>query len=154
MVENKNLTKEKIQKYRMMFGLIDQDGDNLISFDDLKNTFDDIGVKIDTSIIKEKMLSDPKDGKIDFNNFLNIVGPKFDGFSEESELKDAFATFASGNNNDIDSTLLKQNLLNLLPDGDKRKENISNVISEFTKENKITDYKRFEQDKFIDIVKQ
>lgn len=149
--EDKSLTETQIQKYRLLFGLIDQDGDDLVSFEDLKSTFKDIGVTMDESTIRDGMLSDGKDGKLDFNGFLNIVGSKFGGFSEESELKDAFETF--NNNNHIDSNLLKQNLLNV-DNNEEIKKQISDVVDEFTKENKITGEKKFEQDRFIENIKQ
>lgn len=154
MVENKdltNLTKTQIQKYRLIFGLIDQDGDDLISFEDIKSAFHDIGITMDENTIKDDMLSTGKDGKLDFNGFLNVVGSKFGGFSEESELRDAFETFKS--NNHIDSNLLKQNILNVVDDN-QIKEGITDAIDEYTNENKITGEKKFEQDRFIANIKQ
>ena len=139
------LTKAQIQKYRMMFSLIDQDGDDRISQSDLEAAFKDIGVNVDNSVISEDML---KGGSIDFNQFLNIVASKFNGFSDQEELQDAFATFQGPDG--IDGKILRQNLVGIA-DSDDTKQAVTSVVDEFTKENKITGYEKFEADKFVDI---
>lgn len=155
-IVSNSFTKTQIQKYRMLFNMIDVDGDAKISCNDLKSAFKDIGVDFNDLQIKG-MLKNNKD--IGFNEFLNIVKMRFGKFSEEGELKDAFAMFIDQNDNGdsnkmtIDGSLLKENL-NGLANGDDEKKAVETVMAEFTKENKITGYKKFDADTFIDSIKQ
>lgn len=146
----KELTKKQIQKYRMLFNLIDKDGDEKISVNDLKTATKDIGLELDDSDIKN-MLKSGSGKSIDFNGFLKIAGAQFGGFSDENELKDAFATFDGKDG--IDGRTLKKSLAELA-DNDADKNEVDEVVEEFTKENKITGYKKFDADKFIESVKQ
>ncbi|KAG0684662.1 Myosin type II regulatory light chain [Pichia californica] len=150
MSENDNFSKAEIQRYRMIFNMIDQDGDEKISANDIEAITKDIDLKFDDSTIK-KMLENGKDGLLNFSGFLKIVGSKFSGFSDENELKDSFATFVGKDG--IDGSILKNNLIEI-SEGDADKKAVSDVVDEFTKENKITGYKKFDADKFINSVKQ
>lgn len=147
---NKDFTKSQIQKYRMLFNLIDQDGDEKISVKDLKVAASDVNLKLDDSVIKD-MLKSAGGKSVDFNSFLKISGAQFGGFSEESELRDALTTFDGKDG--IDSAVLKSSL-GELAESDADKKAVAGVVDEFTKENKITGYKKFDSEKFIESVKQ
>ena len=144
------LSKDQIQKYRMMFTMIDQDGDDFITNDDIKAIFKDLNMEIDESTIDQEMLAN-SNGKLDFNGFLNVVNQKIKGFSDSEELKDAFQTFTSEGG--IDSKVLKESLQSALSE-ESDKNAVNRVVEEYTKENKITGFQKFNADKFIDDVKK
>lgn len=146
----KEFTKTQIQQYRMLFNMIDQDSDDKISIDDLKAINKNVDLKLSDTAMKD-MLIDSENGTVDFNGFLKIVGSRFSVFSDENELKDAFATFVEKDG--IDGSVLKKSLVSITENADGKKA-VSAVVDEFTKENKITGYKKFDADKFIDGVKQ
>lgn len=148
---NDSFSKMQIQRYRMMFTIIDQDGDDLISEADLRGAFKDIGGAVGENTIADEMLDGAKDGKMDFNGFLQLVQGRFGGFSDEGELKDAFATF--DDRGAIDSNVLRENLLQLA-ETEEEKRAVGDVVDEFTRENKITGFKKFDSATFIDHVKQ
>lgn len=147
---NKDFTKSQIQKYRMLFNLIDQDGDEKISVKDLQAAANDVSLNLDDSVVKD-MLKSGGGKSVDFNTFLKIAAAQFGGFSEESELKDAFTTFDGKDG--IDGAVLNSSLAELA-ETDVEKKAVSEVVDEFTKENKITGYKKFDAEKFIESVKQ
>ncbi|TID29839.1 hypothetical protein CANINC_001588 [Pichia inconspicua] len=128
--------------------MIDKDSDDKISLDDIKSTFTDLNFKIEDSEIKEGMLNGSND--LDFNQFVTLLTSKFTGFSEESELRDAFATFVE--NESINSKTLRDCLSNTVSDKDE-KEALSAVVEEFTKENKVTGVSKFMADEFIEKIK-
>lgn len=146
----KEFSKTEIQRYRMLFNMIDQDSDEKISINDLKAINKDVNLKLSDSDLND-MLKDNGNGTVDFNGFLKIVGSRFSGFSDENELKDAFATFVEKDG--INGSVLKKSLVDITENADDKKA-VSEVVDEFTKENKITGYKKFDADKFIDSVKQ
>lgn len=145
-----DLTKDQIQKYRMMFTMIDLNGDDLITKDDIKAVAKDLALDIDDSVIDKHMLAEG-DGKLDFNGFLKIVAAKSAGFSDAEELKDAFATFRGADG--IDGKILKENLTSVAGEESER-EAIKQVAGDYIKENKITGFQKFKADKFIDDVKK
>lgn len=147
--EKQDFSKAEIQRYRMIFNMIDQDGDDKISGDDLKAIAKDVDLKFEDPVIKD-MIGGNED-KLDFNTFLKIIGSKFSSFSDENELKDLFATFTEKDG--IDSSFLKSSLIDISKTEDEKKS-ISEVVDEYTKENKITGFKKFDADKFIESVKR
>lgn len=147
--DKQDLSKTEIQRYRMIFNMIDQDGDDKISSDDLKAIAKDVDLNFDDSVIKH-MIGDGHD-KLDFNSFLKIVDSKFSGFSDENELKDLFAPFIEKDG--ISSSFLKKNLMDISKTDDE-KNSVTEVVDEYTKENKITGYKKFDADKFVESVKR
>lgn len=127
---------------------------------DLKTTIVSVGLDSVSDDEIQKMIPESNEGKLNFNTFLKIVAAKFSGFSEESELKDAFAVFQTKENdlNSVDAKELSEILAGFangnsedlnVPSGD-----IQKAIGEFVKENKITGEKKFLAENFIDIIKQ
>lgn len=149
--EDFEFSKSTIQKYKTMFQIIDKDGDNHISVSDLHDAFNGIGHRIEEAEVKNNLLGEFEDKKIDFNAFLRIVGSKFGGFSSEEELKDAFSTFVDSSGN-IEGKAFKEDVASVT-EAQEDKQPIEEVIDEFTKENRITGYKKVDSEKFIDNVK-
>lgn len=145
------LDKTQIQKARMLFNIIDADGDEKINLQDLRKCFEDVGMESIGEEEIRKMIKN--DDGINFNEFLNIFEDKFQGFSEESELKDAFETFKDENNNNkIDSNLLSKKIQEVA-ETEESKTMVNQIVKDFTKENKVSGAKHFESDKFIDQIK-
>lgn len=153
------LTSKQIRQYKTLFNLIDQDHDQKISLKDLKTTIVSLGMESmdDDSVLK--ML--PEGSKeMNLNAFLKLIGTKFQGFSESSELEDAFSVFDNSSSRDsgIDANRLKDALL----DANERlkgteglsltEEEMDTAIDDFSKENKISGKKTFLADKFIETI--
>lgn len=153
------LTSKQIRQYKTLFNLIDQDHDQKISLKDLKTTIVSLGMESmdDDSVLK--ML--PEGSKeMNLNAFLKLIGAKFQGFSESSELEDAFSVFNNSSSRDsgIDANRLKDALF----DANERlkgteglsltEEEMDTAVDDFSKENKISGKKTFLADKFIETI--
>lgn len=145
MGEFDDLSKTQIQRYRMLFSIIDKDCDDKITMDDLKSTFKDLNLDIKGS---KDMLEESK--SLDFNQFVTLLVSKFSGFSEESELGDAFATFLE--NDIVNSKSLKDSVASTVID-DVDKKAVSDVVDEFTKKNNVTGVTKFKTEEFIEKIK-
>ncbi|KIJ29331.1 hypothetical protein M422DRAFT_269285 [Sphaerobolus stellatus SS14] len=98
----------QIQQFKEAFSLIDQDGDGIISEQDLKGIFASLGLPLSKKMFDELlhdrpgshqrgMTNDPEDGSADrgvnFTMFLTMMGEHLFEFDTEAELLEAFESF-------------------------------------------------------------
>ncbi|XP_067857218.1 myosin regulatory light chain 2, atrial isoform [Heptranchias perlo] len=93
--------QSQIQEFKEAFGCIDQNRDGIISKQDLKETFVQLG-KLNTKDEElEEMLKEGK-GPMNFTVFLSLFGEKLSGTDPEETILNAFKLFdpqATGNVN-------------------------------------------------------
>lgn len=153
------LTSKQLRQYKLLFSMIDQDHDQKISLKDLKTTIVSTGMEnMDDSSLSDMLPGESKE--LNLNGFLKLIGSKFQGFSESSELEDAFSTFndTSSKDNNVDANRLKDALLEAnerlsgIEGLSLTEEEMDTAIDDFSKENKISGKKTFLADKFIETI--
>ncbi|XP_043537288.1 myosin regulatory light chain 2, atrial isoform [Chiloscyllium plagiosum] len=84
--------QSQIQEFKEAFGCIDQNRDGIISKQDLKETFMQLG-KLNTNDEElEEMLKEGK-GPMNFTVFLSLFGEKLNGSDPEETILNAFKLF-------------------------------------------------------------
>lgn len=93
--KGKKLTEVQIQEFKEAFALFDRDGDALLTASELGVVMRALGLTPTEADLKEIVTSVDKDGngKVDFNEFLNLVTSKGLGEMDDAEVRDAFRIF-------------------------------------------------------------
>ena len=102
--------RDKVREHFMMF---DKNGDNVIDSSELGIALRSLGFHVEEKHLKE--LTDEfdtnKNGKIEYDEFYNLVTNKMANPLTEEELKEAFQLFDKDNNGKITSAELKKALV-------------------------------------------
>jgi len=87
-------TQNQVAEFKEAFGFIDQDKDGILSKNDIRATFDQMG-RLTSDKELEEMLSEAS-GPINFTMFLTIFGSRVAGMDEEEVIINAFQIFDEG----------------------------------------------------------
>ena len=103
------MNEEQVDKLKDHFLLFDKDGNGFITSDELGLTLRSLGFHIEESHLKILVaeFDQNKDGKIDFNEFYNVITTRMKNPLTEEELKDAFNVFDKDHNGRITVSELK-----------------------------------------------
>jgi len=96
-----------VQQFKEAFSLIDQNGDGIVTEDDLKRIFASLGISPTPEKLDELLSSRPggavgspnpidKDQGVNFMEFLTMMGEHLFEFDTEAELIEAFESFDEG----------------------------------------------------------
>lgn len=95
----------------------------------------------------------PKSGSMRLNEFLKLLNGRFGGFSDESELQDAFGVFENDSKkHTLDAEILKQKLRDSNTDEDVDMDKICGVVDSFSKQSKTSGDKTFHSSRFIEMI--
>ncbi|PVF97067.1 EF-hand [Serendipita vermifera] len=92
----------QVQQFREAFSLIDQDGDGVVSEEDLRRIFASLGITPSSGKLRELLSSRPggqtdlSGEGVNFMEFLTMMGEHLFEFDGESELIEAFESFDEG----------------------------------------------------------
>ncbi|MEU7328544.1 EF-hand domain-containing protein [Streptomyces parvus] len=90
-----SLTEQEISDYREAFSLCDKDNDGKITADELGAVLTSLGHTPTTATLQEMLreADTDEDRKLDWPDFLTIVGRDLDMRSNDDDLLEAFRTF-------------------------------------------------------------
>ena len=83
--------QKQVQEFKEAFGLMDQDRDGSISFDDLKEVYSSLGKQPKEAELKQML--EETDGPVNFTKLLTLFGERLNGTDAEDILMNAFKTF-------------------------------------------------------------
>jgi Ca2+-binding EF-hand superfamily protein len=109
------LSEQEISELRDAFLLFDQNGDGSITITELENVLKNLNMN-PTKQELEDMLNEvdiDKNGTIDFDEFVALMGQKFQNRDTEEELQLAFKVFDKNNDGFISHSELKLMMHNL-----------------------------------------
>ena len=106
------MSDDQTEKLREHFMLFDKDKNGLIDSNELGLALRSLGFHIEEKDLKGiiEEFDKNKNGKIEFDEFANLVGVRMKTPLTEEELKEAFALFDKDNNGKISSSELKKAL--------------------------------------------
>jgi len=98
-------SQNQVAEFKEAFGFIDQDKDGIISKNDIRSTFDQMG-RLTSDKELDEMMSEAS-GPINFTMFLTIFGNKVGGMDEEEVIINAFTVFDDGDGTCTEEKLRK-----------------------------------------------
>ena len=103
------MNDEQMERIKDHFLLFDKDGSGFITTDELGLTLRSLGFHVEEKHLKDLIeeFDQNKDGKLDFNEFYNIITTRMKNPLTEDELKEAFHIFDKDNNGKITVSELK-----------------------------------------------
>ena len=117
------MTEEQIAEYKEAFSVFDKNGDGAITRDELGTVMRSLGqnpTETDLQDIINEVDAD-RDGAINFQEFLTMMGLKMEEVNREAELREAFSLFDKDSNGLISAEELRLVMKNLgenLTDGE------------------------------------
>ena len=109
------MTEEQIAEYREAFSVFDKNGDGAITREELGTVMRSLGqspTETDLQDIINEVDAD-RDGTINFNEFLTMMGMKMEETNRVSELQEAFRLFDKDGNGLISFEELRHVMKNL-----------------------------------------
>lgn len=108
------MSNEQVERIREHFALFDKDANGFIESKELGIALRSLGFHVEESHLSEivKEFDTNKDGKVDFDEFYNLVSVKMKNPLSEIELKEAFKLFDKDGNGKVTCSELKQALTN------------------------------------------
>ncbi|PVV04545.1 hypothetical protein BB560_000955 [Smittium megazygosporum] len=103
--------QRQISELKEAFQMFDQDGDGIISSEDLRQMFTSIGENPKDEYI-EKMINS-SNGPLNFTGFLTMMSEKLRYSDSEKDLKAAFKTFDDNGDGYIDPNDFKEALMTM-----------------------------------------
>ena len=106
--EKNGLTEDEVQEIKEAFDLFDQDGSGTIDTEELKQALSNLGIDAKNQTLQNMMadLDSDKSGKIDFDEFINMMTAKMSDRDTEEDLKKVFKLFL-GDDDKADTISLK-----------------------------------------------
>lgn len=166
------LSNKDTEKARLIFTVLDADGDGVISLADLKSA--QVGHGVDLSEDDLSQMLAVREKKIDLSEFMSIFKSKWEGFDAADDVQQALAVFADADADDqrqsqsqsqsqssknkhsnqdnieIPANRLHQELeLNL--DASSKAQD---AMAYFVKENAVTGEKTFKGSDFLDMIRK
>lgn len=123
------LTKHQIDMLREIFLLIDEDGDGIISEEDLKNAFKIVNKQVSNEDI-ESMFNTAQD-PLTFGGFLSLLASGISDLSSKDELETAFEVFQSKGDDEMKCNY--DDLTDNLVLSGMKKEEIDEIFKSFIK---------------------
>ncbi|EDO19251.1 hypothetical protein Kpol_1050p111 [Vanderwaltozyma polyspora DSM 70294] len=104
------LSSELIDRLKVAFQMIDDDGDGSITKEDLKKTFKTLGVTIGENELDGMLNSGGVGEEVSFPEFLRVMSGSFEQFSSKKELEDSFKNISSESDGNVSQQELTMHL--------------------------------------------
>ena len=117
------MTEEQIAEFKEAFSVFDRNGDGAITREELGTVMRSLGQNPTETDLKDIIneVDADHDGKINFHEFLTMMGLKMEEANREAELREAFQLFDMDSNGLISAEELRHVMKNLgenLTDGE------------------------------------
>lgn len=126
------LTEEQILEFKEVFMLFDKDNDGLISNKQLKKVMNSLGINSTESELRDMVnqIDMNNDGRVDFQDFLNLMCSKINTDYSEEGLKEAFKLFDKDQDGFISCSELRQIMIDFGIGEDITDEECYEIIKE------------------------